>query len=149
MRSFLLSASLVMPLALAGTTTPEGPVAPPIDLRSAIPETARATLPVEPVTHRHVVPIGKDGAGEAEIVWGTAEAAGGAYVTDVSLVVTRAAEGYEVLQPVVLPPLNRGTTEAPLASVGVVVGWRKESACRGEMASVTFQIDGKGGWTAL
>ncbi len=147
MRPFLLA--LLVPLALAGFTTPAGPVGAPVDLRSALPDAAVAALPLEPATHKKAIPIGKDGAGEAEIVWSTAEVAGGAWVTDVQLVVTRPAEGFEVLTPVVLPPLNRGTEEAPVASVGVVVGWRKESSCRSEMASVTFQVDGKGGWTAL
>lgn len=141
--------ALLVPLALAGTTTPAGPVGQPLDLRTALPEGVAAQLPLEPTIHKKVVPIGKDGAGEAELTWGTATVGGGAYVTDVSLAVTKPAEGYEVLDPVILPPVNRGTDEAPLASVGVVVGWRKESSCRSEMASVTFQVDGKGEFTAL
>jgi hypothetical protein len=141
--------ALLVPLALAGATTPAGPVGRPLDLRPALPEDVAAGLPIEPSLHKKVVPIGKDGAGEAELSWGTARVGEGAWVTDVSLAVTRPAEGYEVLEPVVLPPVNRGTDAAPVASVGVVVGWRKESACRSEMSSVTFQIDGKGEFTAL
>ncbi len=149
MRPFAFVFAAVVPLAFAGTTTPAGIVGAPVDLRSALPDAVIAALPIEPTVHTKVVPIGKDGAGEAELVWTTAEANGGAYVVDVSLAVTRPGEGYEVLAPGVLPPINRGTDAAPLASVGVVVAWRKESSCRSEMASVTFQVDGKGAFTAL
>lgn len=149
MRSLAILAAVLLPVALAGVTTPVGPVGQRADLRPALPQAVAAAFPLEPTVHTKTIPIGKDGAGEAELSWGTVEVNGGAYVTDVALAVTRPGEGYEVLDPVVLPPLNRGTDEAPLAAVGVVVAWRKESACRSEMASVPFQVDGKGAFAAM
>lgn len=133
-------------LALAGTTTPVGRVGKVIDLREAVPADARSQLPLEPAEHRKRMPVGKDQTGEVEIVWTTAEINGAAYVLDVSLEVVKEGPDIEVLDPVVIPPLYR---TAGLSSVGVIVGWRKESACRGEMASVTSEVDGKGQWKEI
>jgi hypothetical protein len=137
---------LLVNLALAGTTSPVGRVGRVVDLREAVPAAARAQLPLEPTEHRKRMPVGKDQTGEVEIVWTTAEVDGANYVLDVSLEVVKEGPDIEVMDPVVIPPLYR--TEG-LSSVGVVVGWRKDSACRGEMASVTSEVDGKGQWKEI
>jgi hypothetical protein len=112
--------------ACSGDTTPVGPLGPVHDLRPLLPEGVRAHAPADEaaVERRAEVTVGEPPA-KVAVKWRTFADGKGAYIASMALEVVATADGISLDGGPFGSPVNRGTVDAPMQSVGWRIVWSK------------------------
>lgn len=133
---------VLVALAACGKTetTPAGPVAPTIDLRSRItnPEVA-ARAPTDDNATPHELALDVHGV-QAKVVWRTFEDSGTSYIVSAGWEVVTPAKGVTLESLGALNPTNAGTEAAPVQAEIVRARWREGRA----FGEVSVRIDANG-----
>jgi hypothetical protein len=128
-------------------TTPVGPLGDTVDLRHHLPADARPRAPSddETVEHQTDVQIGEPPA-RVLIRWRSFKDAQHAYLLSVSFEVMESAPGVELEAGVSGEPINRGTTDAAIEAIPVLITWYRRSILRTTGGSLSGEISADGTW---
>jgi hypothetical protein len=146
----ILTAIVVLLALLAGCgskTTPVGSLGDTVDLRHHLPVDARSLAPSddEAIQHQTEVQVGEPPA-RVLIRWRTFNDLQHAYLLSVSFEVTESAPGVELGAGISGEPINRGTTEAVIETIPVLITWYRRAFLRTTGGSLSGEISADGTW---
>jgi hypothetical protein len=128
-------------------TTPVGPLGDIVDLRHHLPAEAVARAPSddEAIQHQTEVQIGEPPA-RVLIRWRSFSDSQHAYLLSVSFQVMESAPGVELGAGVSGEPINRGTTDAAIEAIPVLITWYRRVILRTTGGSLSGEISADGTW---
>lgn len=152
-RRVLFAVVLASVAGCGGGTTP---TAPQTTLLMTILEPAQGGLPAgkdavasAPTRHVSTHKVG-GGVAEVEVRLDVVEAGGGRYLHRVEIVAIDAGGGALAASiPSGVMPVNRGTPDAPVASLRVMVEWRKDSTFSKQLRQTSLDLKADGTVSAM
>ena len=140
---------VLLPLlaSCGGKATPVGPLGDTVDLLHHLPieVVARAPSNDEAAQHQAEVQVGEPPA-RVSIHWRSFNDAQHAYLLSVSFEVIESASGVELGAGVSGGPINRGTTDAAIEAIPVLITWYRRSILRTTGGSLSGEISADGTW---
>jgi hypothetical protein len=131
----------------ASKTTPGGPLGDTVDLRHHLPVDARSRAPSddEAIQYQTEVQIGEPSA-TLLIRWRSFSDSRHAYLLSIAFEVMESAPGMELGAGVSGEPVNRGTTDAAIEAIPVLLTWYRRSFFRTTGGSLSGEISADGNW---
>lgn len=145
----LIVVVVLLPLLVScgSKTTPVGPLGDTVDLRHHLPVDARPRAPSddEAIQYQTEVQVGEPPA-RVLISWRTFNDSLHAYLLSVSFEVIESAPGVELGAGMSGEPINRGTTEAAIEAIPVLITWYRRAFLHTTGGSLSGEISADGTW---